>query len=343
MITYRYRIKDSNQIDWLKSISGKVNHAWNLTQTLKLSHKNETNEWLNYEELQKQISVEGLNAQVKQAVVKKYINNCVQFKKSKLHWRTGKKNLGWIPCTNQDVKFDNKNLCFRFMKHKFYVWYSRPIIGKIKAISINEDARGRWYINVCCENSERQEHGKREIGLDLGCKDQIVCSDEIKYSRQNLTRKYEDKLAIAQKAKKKKIIKTIHAKIKNKRIDWNHKTTEICRTSNFVAVGDISSKKLMKTRMAKSLSDASHAQIKTMLLYKAIRHGMVCKIISEKFSTVTCSSCFKRTGPSGLSGLGVRQWYCSECGASHDRDVNASRNILLSAQGIERQLRESCI
>ena len=337
MITYRYRIKDSNQAHWLKSIAGKVNHVWNLAQNLKLSHKKETGEWLNYGELQKQISVEGLNSQVKQAVVQKYVNNCVQFKKPKLHWRTGKKNLGWIPCTNQDVKFDDKTCFFRFMKRKFCIWYSRPIIGKIKAISFNEDARGRWYINVSCENNEQQEHGKREIGVDLGCKDQIACSDEVKYSRENLTRKYENKLAIAQKAKKKRIIKTIHAKIKNKRIDWNHKTTtEICRTSNFVAVGDIPSKKLMKTRMAKSLSDASHAQIKTMLLYKAIRHGMVCKIISERFSTVTCSSCSKRTGPSGLSGLGVRQWDCSECGASHDRDVNASRNILLSAQGIER-------
>jgi IS605 OrfB family transposase len=342
MITYRYRIKDSNQIDWLKSIAGKVNYAWNLTQDLKLSQKKEKDVWLKLGELQKQISVEGLNSQVAQAVVKEYVKKCIQFKKSKLRWRTGKKNLGWIPCTNQNVKFNIETGDFRFMKRKFRIWYSRPVVGKIMTVSLNEDARGRWYINVVCDNSEQQEHGDRVIGIDLGCKDQLVCSDEVKYSRENLTNKYEDKLAMAQRAKKKKLTKTIHAKIKNKRLDWNHKTTtDICRTSGFVAVGDISSKKLMKTRMAKSLSDASHAQIKTMLVYKAIRHGMVCKIVSEKFSTVTCSSCSKKTGPSGLSGLGVRHWECSECGVSHDRDVNASRNILLSAQGIERQLRES--
>lgn len=71
-----------------------------------------------------------------------------------------------------------------------------------------------------------------------------------------------------------------------------------------------------------------------MLLYKAIRHGMVVKVVSEKFSTVTCSNCFSKTGPSGLSDLGVRQWECSSCGENHDRDVNASRNILLSARDV---------
>lgn len=342
MITYRYRIKDSNQIDWLKSIAGKVNHAWNLIQDLKLSHKKEKDVWLKSGELQKQISVEGLNSQVAQAVVKEYVKKCIQFKKPKLCWRTGKKNLGWIPCTNQNVKFDTKTGDFRFMKRKFRIWYSRPVVGKIMTVSLNEDSRGRWYINVVCENKEQKEHGDRVIGIDLGCKDQLVCSDEVKYSRENLTKKYEDKLAMAQRANKKKLTKTIHAKIKNKRLDWNHKTTtEICRTSNFVAVGDIGSKGLMKTRMAKSLADASHFQLKTMLLYKAIRHGMVVKVVSEKFSTVTCSSCSKKTGPSRLSGLGVRQWVCLECGASHDRDVNASRNILLSAQDIVPQSRES--
>jgi IS605 OrfB family transposase len=342
MITYRFRLKDGHQAKWLKSIAGKVNHAWNLTQDLRLSHKKEKDAWLRYEELQKRISVDGLNSQVTQNVVREYTRKCFQFKKPKLRWRTGKKNLGWIPCTNQNVKLDTTNGNFKFMRRDFRIWYSRPIIGKIMTISLNEDSRGRWYINVVCENSEQREHGERAVGIDLGCKTQIVCSDEVKYSRENLTKKYQDRMAKAQRANKKKLTKTIHAKIKNKRRDWNHKTTtEICRTSGFVAVGDISTKGLMKTRMAKSLSDASHAQIKTMLLYKAIRHGMVCKIVSEKFSTVTCSNCSARSGPSGLSGLGVRQWECSECGIIHDRDVNAARNILLSAQDIVPRLRES--
>lgn len=341
-LTYRYRIKDSNDIKFLKLIAGKVNRAWNLAQNIKLDHLKNTGKFLSYKELQSKVKVEGLNAATTQHVVKEYTRKSIQFKKLKLRWRTGKKNLGWIPCTNQNVKFDNSTGNFKYMKREFRVWYSRSIVGRILTVSINEDSRGRWYINVTCENDITEEHGEREIGIDLGCKDQLTCSDKIKYSRENLTRKYEKRLATIQRAGKKKQAKTLHAKIKNKRMDWNHKTTtEICRTSSFVAVGDIGSKGLMKTRMAKSIADARHAQIKTMLSYKAIRHGIVCKIVSEKFSTVTCSVCNARSGPSGLSSLGVRYWCCSECGENHDRDVNASRNILISAQGIVRQSRES--
>ena len=342
MINYKFRIKDSSHIQFLKSIAGKTNHIWNSAQEMKLKYFEENQKWLSLFSLQKIIKIQGINSQVTQCVIKEYIQKCRQYKKAKLNWRTAKKNLGWIPCTNQNVKFNVDNGNFKFMNRRFKVWYSRSVIGKIMSVSMNEDSRGRWYINVVCENSEQKEHGDRVIGIDLGCKDHIVCSDEVKYSRENITRKYEKRMALLQRANKKKQVRNLHAKIKNKRLDWNHKTTtEICRTSKFVAVGDIGSKGLMKTRMAKSITDAGHYQIKTMLLYKAIRHGIVVKKVSEKFSTVTCSDCSSRCGPIGLSGLGVREWICSECGASHDRDVNAARNILFSAQGIERQLRES--
>jgi putative transposase len=342
VLTYRYRIKDSSNIKWLKNIAGKVNHAWNLVQDKRLSYHKDTGKFISYKQLVKEIKVEGLHSAVTQHVVKQYVRSCVQHKKAKLKWRTGKKNLGWIPCTNQNVKFDTETGSFKFMKRSFKTWYSRPVVGKIMSVSINEDSRGRWYVNVVCENSEKREHGSRVIGVDLGCKDQLVCSDEVVYSRENLTRKYEKRMATLQKARKKKQAKTLHAKIKNKRLDWNHKvTTEICSTSEKVVVGDIGSKGLCKTRMAKSLYDAGHAQLKTMLVYKAIRHGMVCQVVSEKFSTVTCSVCFARSGPRGVKQLGVREWKCSECGSNHNRDVNAARNILLSAQDIVPQLRES--
>ena len=84
MITYRYRIKDSNDRKWLKSIAGKVNHAWNLTQDLKLTHHKETEEWLNHNSLRKQIKVEGLHSGTTQEVIKEYTRKCFQFKKAKL-------------------------------------------------------------------------------------------------------------------------------------------------------------------------------------------------------------------------------------------------------------------
>jgi transposase len=73
------------------------------------------------------------------------------------------------------------------------------------------------------------------IGIDLGLTTQITCSDGVTYSRENLTRQYEDDLAMAQRAGKKKRVKAIHAKIQNVRNDWTHKvTTAIVRRSPFL-------------------------------------------------------------------------------------------------------------
>lgn len=342
-LTYKYRIKDSQHLRWLSAMATKVNWAWNLAQETKLKHKESTGEYLKAKELLKLVKISGLHTQTTQQTIKQYLRSSRQFKRHKLNWRSSRgsrRSLGWIPCTNQSIKLDADSGNFKFCKREFKCWYSRPIVGRYLSSSINEDARGRWYINIVCEQCEQvptlQNAGQtREIGIDLGCKDQIVCSDGVKYSRENITKKYEGRLSKAQRAGKAKQAKTIHAKIANVRKDWSHKTTtEICRTAKLVVVGDIESKKLMKTRLAKSISDAGMHQIKSQLGYKAIRHNVVVETVSEKRSTLTCSLCLQKTGPSGLSSLGVRHWECTECGGSHDRDVNAAVNILMSLQGI---------
>jgi putative transposase len=98
----------------------------------------------------------------------------------------------------------------------------------------------------------------------------------------------------------------------------------------------MSPSKLVKTRMAKSVLDAGWATFKHMLRYKsAIRRGAFVEV-SERWSTQTCSDCGVVGGPKGLEGLGVRRWVC-ECGVSHDRDVNAARNILASGRSVVLQ------
>ena len=106
----------------------------------------------------------------------------------------------------------------------------------------------------------------KECGIDLGLKTLATLSDGVELSRENLIRKFENQLAIAQRARKKKRVTVIHCKIKNKRKDWNHKaTTRLVREYDKIVVGNVSSKKLMKTRMAKSVADASwSAAIPTM-------------------------------------------------------------------------------
>ena len=91
--------------------------------------------------------------------------------------------------------------------------------------------------------------------------------------------------------------------------------------------GDVSGK-FVQSGNGKSSTDASIGVIRDLLKYKAIRHSGYCFEVKENSSTVTCSHCHKKSGPSGLSGLGVREWICSECHVHHDRDVNAAMNIL---------------
>jgi putative transposase len=80
--------------------------------------------------------------------------------------------------------------------------------------------------------------------------------------------------------------------------------------------------------MAKSVNDAGWAMFKNLLSYKAIARKVVYCEVSEYLTTQTCSDCGVIGGPKGREGLGIRGWVCGECGAVHDRDVNAALNIL---------------
>ena len=138
-------------------------------------------------------------------------------------------------------------------------------------------------------------------------------------------------LGKAQRANKKQRVKAIHAKIKHRRKDRIHKfTTALVNSHAAIIVGDVSSEKLARTRMAKSVLDAGWGMLKTQLAYKAIAQSVVFEVVNESNSTQTCSCCgvIPDSSPKGRAGLGIREWVCSECGAEHSRDVNAARNIL---------------
>ena len=99
-----------------------------------------------------------------------------------------------------------------------------------------------------------------------------------------------------------------------------------------IVVGDVSSLTLAKTRLAKSVLDSGWGMLKAQLQYKGPAAGRSVQIVSERHTSVTCSSCGALSGPRGVNGLIVRSWICRECGDSHDRDVNAARNILIGSR-----------
>ena len=313
-------------------MSSAINYVWNYCNEVSLLAFRRDKTFLSAYDLHKLTAGTSkdvrLSADTIQQVCTEYVTRRRQFRKVKLKWRSRKRSLGWIPFKAAYITLAGDTVTY--CGHRFRLWLSCPVEGTVKTGSFTQDTRGRWYVNLQCEVADASEPvGYLELGIDLGLTNQIACSDGIVYSRENLTRQHEDALAMAQRAGKKQRIKAIQARIANCRNDWTHKaTTAIARRAKLIVIGDVSSSKLIKTPFAKSTYDASWHTIRHQLTCKAKRLAGVCVPGPESFSSVTCSACGTRSGPSGLSALGVRAWCCTACGVLHDRDVNAATNII---------------
>lgn len=336
ILTYNFRIKDNSKKDLLKKLSGHVNFVWNYTNEVIRKRWKESRLKTYRTTLNPLIagtsSFLEINSQSIQAAAYECLQKTQQEKKF-IRFRSGKKNLGWVPFNGQTIKFHGSYIDYN--GYRFRIWDHRqlPKDAVIKAGSFSEDARGRWYLNLQVEVSDEgvtdKPEPKNSIGIDPGVKTVLTLSDGTKFERESITKKYAAKLANAQRHGKKKQVKTLNAKIKNSRKDFNHKVSlQIARKFELIFFGDAEPKKLSKTRMAKGVLDASWYQVKTFLRYKTMRRGGRMLEVSEKNSTVTCWSCLSKTGPSGLSGLGVREWTCPNCSTVHDRDVTGAKNIL---------------
>lgn len=332
VLTLKYRIKDSTSGKHLCKMAGAIHFVWNYCNEVSLLAFRRDKTFLSAYDLHKLTAGTskdlGLSADTIQQVCTEYVTRRRQFKKIKLKWRSRKRSLGWIPFKAAYIKIEGDTVAY--CGHRFRLWFSRPVEGTIKTGSFTQDARGRWYVNLQCNVADAQEPvGHLDLGIDLGLTNQIACSDGVIYSRENLTHQHEESLALAQRAHKKQRAKAIQAKIANTRADWTHKaTTAIAHRAKLIVIGDVSSAKLVKTPFAKSTYDAAWYSVRHQLNYKANRLAGVCVSGSEMFSSVTCSACLQRTGPSGLRALGVREWVCARCGVVHERDVNAAKNIL---------------
>lgn len=345
MLTYNYRIKDSTSRKHLITMASAVNYVWNYAQEVSLLAWRREKRWLSAYDLHALVKGTAkdlrLNTDSIQQVCTEYVTRRRQFKKLKLKWRSRKRSPGWIPFKAKyvQVRGDTVTYCGQ----RFRLWLSRPILGTIKTGSFTQDSRGRWYVSFQCDVPDVYgPPAPAEVGIDLGLKDQIACTHLPEpLSRANITRHYAEPLAKAQRARKKRRVKAIHAKIATVRKDWTHKvTTAIARASRLIAVGNVSSPKLAQTRFSKSTYDAAWGSTRTLLAYKAIRLGGQYVEVNEFRSSCTCSVCDQITGPRGLRQLGVRVWTCSACGAVHQRDINSAhihlRRGRATLQGIPR-------
>ncbi|MFI6910716.1 RNA-guided endonuclease InsQ/TnpB family protein [Streptosporangium sp. NPDC050284] len=223
------------------------------------------------------------------------------------------------------------------------VRWSRPLPAEPSSVTVIKDAAGRYFASFAVETGDEPlPETVSEVGVDLGLTHFAVLSDGRKIDNPRLLRRAAKRLRKAQKAlsrtvkgsanRAKAVVKVAraHARVADARRDFAHKlSTQLVRDNQAVYVEDLSVKGLARTRLAKSVHDAGWSQFVNMLEYKAKRYGRTFAKVGRWFpSSKRCSQC--ATVVSALP-LGVREWACP-CGAVHDRDVNAARNILIEGR-----------
>jgi IS605 OrfB family transposase len=341
LLTYRYRLKDKSSRKFLNQQARAVNQVWNYCVNIQRETQSRWKagtkaKWLSrfdLNRLTKGVSKDlGIHAQTVQAICHQFTIARDNKKHGTPRFRASQgshKARGWIPFKTQSCQISGNSIIYLGKQHRWFGNKRRPLPEIVKGGSFVEDLRGRWWVCFHVDVPEDRLCGTAKVGIDLGLKTLAVCDNG--WHIPNLThyRKHEHKLRIAQRARKKKRIKAIHQKIKNCRHDYHHKiTTQIVRQNNFIAIGDVNPTKLTKTRFAKSVLDAGWSGFRAMLAYKARLSGAEFKVIDERYTSQACSRCGALSGPKGIAGLGIRRWVCSECGASHKRDVNSAKLIL---------------
>ena len=230
--------------------------------------------------------------------------------------------------------------------------------GMIKSATISRHASGKYYISLLCkEEINELPKTNSAIGIDLGITDFAILSDGQKIDNHKFTSKMEKKLKREQRklsrraliAKKKGIdlfeaknyqkqkrkVARLHEKVMNQRTDFLNKlSTEIIKNHDIICIEDLNVKGMLRNhKLARSISDVSWSSFVAKLQYKADWYGREIIKVDQWFpSSQICSECGHKDGKKSLD---IREWTCPICHTHHDRDINASINILTEGLRIQ--------
>ncbi|MGK7946835.1 MAG: RNA-guided endonuclease InsQ/TnpB family protein [Microcystaceae cyanobacterium] len=237
------------------------------------------------------------------------------------------------------------------------VW-SRELPSQPSSVTVIKDSAGRYFLSFVCEVNHPQlpDHGKN-VGIDLGITDFATLSsgEKIKaplpLKRQlKRLRRLQKNLSRKQKGSRRREVARLkvaklHAKITDSRTDFLHKlSTRLIQENQLIALEDLNVSGMVKnSKLSRAISDLGWRSFRTMLEAKADLYGREVRVIDRWEATSQKCSCCGFNG--GKKELSVREWTCLNCGEIHDRDINASLNILTVAGGqsdTENGLQREC-
>ncbi|MET7781210.1 MULTISPECIES: RNA-guided endonuclease InsQ/TnpB family protein [Streptomyces] len=215
-------------------------------------------------------------------------------------------------------------------------------------VTVSQDSAGRWFVSMLCEDASVKalRADSRAVGVDAGITSLVTLSTGEKVSNPKFERKDRVRLARAQRelSRKEKGSKNrdkarvrvarIHARIADRRRDFLHKlSTRLVRENQSIVIEDLAVRNMLKNRpLARAISDASWTELRSMLEYKAQWYGRDLIALDRWYpSSRTCSTCGHLVAKLPLN---VREWTCAACGAVHDRDENAAKNILAAGLAV---------
>jgi putative transposase len=216
----------------------------------------------------------------------------------------------------------------------------RKVVGKIGKMNITKTPTGKYYVSIFTEQEiEQLPKTNKKCGIDLGLKDFVITSDGIKFKNNRYTKKYSRELKKAQQHLSRKVkgsngfekqklkVAKIHEKIASCRLDTLHKVSkELVEDYDLISIEDLNVKGMIKNhKLSKHIADVSWGNFVNLLNYKCEWYGKELVKINRFYpSSKTCNSCGWIN--QGLK-LSDRKWTC-KCGKTHDRYINASKNIL---------------
>ena len=252
----------------------------------------------------------------KQSYITKYNNNSIRINKNLIKIP----KIGWI---------------------KFKSTYN--IQGDIKRVNIIKTKTNKYFISILCENVPIKELNKtgKLIGVDLGIKNFLIDSNGSKVEFQNIYKKLENKIVKFQKQLSRKPkgsknrnklnikISLLYECIVNKLRDFQHKLSiKLIKENDYICIEDLNIQKMLKDhKISKLIHEVSWAEFIRQLQYKCDWYGKRLIKVDKFFPpSQICSNCsYKNTI---VKNYNIRQWTCPQCGISHDRDINAAKNIL---------------